>query len=99
MMSAFFNEVFINASEQNFLTACAAGAVSFDGKRDAKPPAGSAGGAAQQNRTYISSTCSPALSPTRGMGQKLADREQAVLRGKNIAKRQAGIIRSILFIF
>jgi hypothetical protein len=32
---------------KNFLTAYAAEAVSFGGKRDVKPPAGSAGGAAQ----------------------------------------------------
>jgi hypothetical protein len=75
---------------KNFLTAYAAGAVSFGGKRDAKPPAGSAGGAAQQNRTYISSTCSLALSPTRGMGRKLAIRKQAVLRSKLSLKGGSG---------
>jgi hypothetical protein len=32
----------------------------------------------------------PALSPTRGKGQKLAVRKQAVLRGIIIAKRRVG---------
>jgi hypothetical protein len=66
---------------KNFLTACAAGAVSFDAKRDGKSARLSLG-AMQQNRARLIGTCQPALSPTRGMGQKLAERAQAVLRGK-----------------